>query len=97
MSSPLNWLVFDPNDDGKKIFTINQWRYGFTSKYVSPQTASETLGGPPAFRRRHCGSIFRCLLATLKITRWQCINQVLKTKCISALEDYRDLNSRYTL
>ena len=29
--SPLNWLVFSSNEDGKKIFTTNQWRYGFTS------------------------------------------------------------------
>ena len=30
-SLPLNWLVFSSNEDGKRIFTINQWRYGFTS------------------------------------------------------------------
>ena len=30
-SSPLNWLVFGSNEAGKKIFTTNQWRYGFTS------------------------------------------------------------------
>ena len=30
-SSPLNWLVFSSNEDGKKILITNQWRYGFTS------------------------------------------------------------------
>ena len=24
-------MVFSSNEDGKRIFTINQWRYGFTS------------------------------------------------------------------
>ena len=75
-SSPLIWLVFSSNEDGKKIFTTNQWRYRFTSYYgVTPKWWHLGRAAPPSSDATDC-NIDKCrllanyLLFCLQSQKW---------------------------